>query len=48
MAVLGRTADNSFILGVTEPLFITKGKVTAYDRNHRMTPTLIAKVAEII
>jgi hypothetical protein len=48
MAVLGRTADNSFKLGPLEPPFITKGKVTEYDRNHRMTPTLIAKVAEII
>jgi len=48
MAVLGRRAENSFILGATEPPFTTKGKVAAHDRNHRMIPTLIAKVAEII
>jgi hypothetical protein len=48
MAVLGKTADNSFILGALEPLLVTKGKVAAHDRNHRMTPTLTAMVAEII
>jgi hypothetical protein len=46
--VLGRRAESSFINGELKPSLVIYGKVAANVRNHRMTPTLIANVAEII